>query len=160
MPPSSLQIALFQPDIAQNTGAIMRLCAVWNLALHIIEPMGFTLNDPRFRRTVMDYIQSVNMTRHVNFSEFTTYVHQYNKRLVLLSTHAHTVYTQFDFSDDDILLFGRETAGVTSEVYDNCSCHLRIPMHPDARSLNVAMSCAIVSSEALRQSGYFNEMSV
>ena len=146
-----MQIALFQPDIPQNTGTILRLCACMDVAAHIIEPAGFAISDRRFRRAGMDYLGHVALTRHDSWSKFEQWRKDAGYRLVLFTTKAASSYLDYQYRTDDILLFGRETAGVTDEVVTAADARLVIPINPHLRSLNVAMTVAMALGEALRQ---------
>jgi tRNA (cytidine/uridine-2'-O-)-methyltransferase len=146
-----MQIALFQPDIPQNTGTILRLCACMDVAAHIIEPAGFAISDRRFRRAGMDYLDQVALTRHDSWSKFEQWRKDAGYRLVLFTTKAASSYLDYRYRTDDILLFGRETAGVTDEVVAAADARLVIPIKPTLRSLNVAMAAAMALGEALRQ---------
>jgi tRNA (cytidine/uridine-2'-O-)-methyltransferase len=146
-----MQIALFQPDIPQNTGTILRLCACMDVAAHIIEPAGFAISDRRFRRAGMDYLDRVALTRHDSWSKFEQWRKDAGYRLVLFTTKAASSYLDYQYRTDDILLFGRETAGVTDEVVAAADARLVIPINPHLRSLNVAMTVAMALGEALRQ---------
>ena len=146
----SLSLALFQPDIPQNLGSMIRLCACLGLTLDIIEPCGFPLDDTRIRRAAMDYIDKLTLTRHVDWEHFQSATP--SRRKVLLSTKASQPYTSFTFQPDDILLLGRESAGVPESVHKAADARVFIPMQPGCRSLNIALSAAIVAAEALRQS--------
>ena len=144
-----MHIVLYKPDIPQNTAAIIRLGACLNLNIHLIEPCGFNLNDGRFKRVVMDYVGLSNIVRHNDFEAF---LKKYKKsRIVLMTTKAKKLYHKFKFKKDDMLLFGRESAGVPEEIHRMLKNKIKIPMNKKTRSLNVAMSVAIVVSEALRQ---------
>ncbi|MFO1034170.1 MAG: tRNA (cytidine(34)-2'-O)-methyltransferase [Hyphomicrobiales bacterium] len=145
-----LEIALYQPDIAANTGTIARLCACLGLRLTIIEPAGFTWSDSALRRAGMDYLSAANVRRSPSWADFQS--HHAGRRLVLLSTRAALPYTQFNFVAGDILLAGRESAGVPDEVHAACQ-GITIPMRQGFRSLNVAVATAMVAGEALRQLG-------
>ena len=144
-----MHIALYKPDIPQNTAAIIRLCACLNLKVHIIEPCGFDLNDSRFKRVVMDYLGYVKIIRHEDYDEFL----KKNKksRIILMTTKATKHYHKFKFKKDDVLLFGRESAGVPENLHKSIKNKVKIPMNKKTRSLNIAMSVAIISDEALRQ---------
>lgn len=144
-----LRLALYQPDIAANTGAMMRLCACLGLGLDIIEPCGFVFDDRKMKRVAMDYIEYITYKRHASWNEFKDQVGP--KRLILLTTKADMPYHQFKFRKDDILLIGRESAGVPEEIHQSVNARVMIPMHKEARSLNVGMAAAIVAAEALRQ---------
>lgn len=144
-------IALYQPDIAGNTGTILRLGACLGLTVEIIGPAGFDLSDRALRRAGMDYLAMSLLVRHVDLAAFDTARRRANRRLVLLTTKAATPYTGFAFSADDTLLFGRESAGVPDSLHDAADARLTIPMQPGARSLNLALAVAMVAGEALRQ---------
>ncbi len=146
-----MQIALFQPDIPQNTGTILRLCACLDLPAHIIEPAGFAFSDRLVRRAGMDYLDRVSLTRHDSWSKFEAWRAEQGCRLVLFTTKAATHYLDFRYRASDILLFGRETAGVTDEVVAAADARLVIPIQEGLRSLNVAMTAAMAAGEALRQ---------
>ena len=146
-----MQIALFQPDIAQNTGTILRLCACLGMAAHIIEPAGFPFSDRLFRRAGMDYLDHVSVTRHDSWSKFAAWRAAQGTRLLLFTTKAATDYRDFHYQTSDILLFGRESAGVTDAVVEAADARLVIPITPGLRSLNVAMTAAMAAGEALRQ---------
>ena len=144
-----MHIVLYKPDIPQNAAAIIRLSACLNLKLHLIEPCGFNLNDSRFRRVVMDYIGLCKIIRHNDFSSF---LEKYKKsRIVLMTTKARKIYHKFKFKKNDMLLFGRESAGVPNELHQILKNKIKIPMNKKTRSLNVAISVAIIAAEALRQ---------
>jgi len=146
-----MHIALFQPDIPQNTGTILRLCACLGAAAHIIEPAGFPISDRHFRRAGMDYLDHVNLNRHDSWSKFEEWRNEAGSRLVLFTTRAAGSYLDFRYESNDILLFGRESAGVTDEVVAAADARLVIPIRPGLRSLNVAMAVAMALGEALRQ---------
>jgi tRNA (cytidine/uridine-2'-O-)-methyltransferase len=146
-----MQLALFQPDIPQNTGTILRLCACLDVAAHIIEPAGFAVSDRAFRRAGMDYLDQVRLTRHVSWSKFEEWRRQNGFRLVLFTTRGTTSYLDFRYGASDILLFGRETVGVTDEVAAAADARLKIPIKAGLRSLNVALAAAMATGEALRQ---------
>ncbi len=148
-----MRIALFQPDIPQNTGTILRLCACLGLEAHIIEPAGFPVSDRAFRRAGMDYLDQVGIVRHESFRNFEEWRRQQDLRLVLFTTQSATPYLDHRFSRRDILLFGRESAGVPEEVHTAAEARLLIPLQPGLRSLNVAMAVAMAAGEALRQTG-------
>ena len=144
-----MNVALYKPDIPQNTAAIIRLSACLNLKIHIIEPCGFNLNDSRFKRVAMDYMSFSKIFRHQDYDNFL----KKNKknRIVLMTTKATKYYHKFKFKKNDILLFGRESAGVPENLHKSIKDKIKIPMNKKTRSLNVAMSVAIISTEALRQ---------
>ncbi|MER8576977.1 tRNA (cytidine(34)-2'-O)-methyltransferase [Mesorhizobium sp. M1409] len=148
-----LRIALYQPDIAGNTGTILRFAACLGLGVDIIEPAGFPLSDKALKRAGMDYLEMAALTRHVDWDAFEDWRKARAHRLVLLSTKATSPYTSFAFADGDILLFGRESAGVPDPVHQAADARLTIPMQGAARSLNVALSVAMVAGEAIRQLG-------
>ncbi|HZT25479.1 MAG TPA: tRNA (cytidine(34)-2'-O)-methyltransferase [Pseudolabrys sp.] len=148
-----MRIALYEPDIPQNTGTILRLCACLGLAADIIEPAGFPVTDRAFRRAGMDYLDAVSMTRHASFAAFEAWRRRQGLKLVLMTTAAERCYLDHPFDDNDVLLFGRESAGVPEHVHQAADTRLRIPMQAGMRSLNVAMAAAIVVGEALRQTG-------
>ncbi len=150
-----MQIALYEPDIPQNTGTILRLCACLRLEAHIIEPAGFPVTDRAFRRAGMDYLDQVALTRHGSFQAFEDWRGSERLKLVLLTTTAETSYLDHNFRDDQVLLFGRESAGVPEPVHAAADARLRIPIAKGLRSLNVAMAAALVAGEALRQTGGF-----
>ena len=144
-----MHIVLYKPDIPQNTAAIIRLGACLNLKIHLIEPCGFDLNDKRFERVVMDYLGLCDVIRHTDIK---TFLKKYKKsRIVLMTTRAKKIYHKFKFKKNDMLLFGRESAGVPKELHQLFKNKIKIPMNKKTRSLNVAMSAAIVAAEALRQ---------
>ncbi len=147
-----MRLALFEPDIPQNTGAVLRLGACLGLAVDIVEPCGFLLDDKRLRRAGMDYLDRVEMTRHGSWD---AYRRATAGRLVLLTTRGSTRYTDFAFRPDDNILLGRESAGVPEAVHAAADARLRIPMQAGARSINVALAAAMVLSEALRQTDSF-----
>jgi tRNA (cytidine/uridine-2'-O-)-methyltransferase len=146
-----MQIALFQPDIPQNTGTILRLCACLGVAAHIIEPAGFPVSDRHFRRAGMDYLDQVSINRHDSWSKFEQWRAAQGYRLLLFTTKGATDYRDFRYQTTDILLFGRESAGVTDAVVEAADARLVIPIGAGLRSLNVAMTAAMAAGEALRQ---------
>lgn len=146
-----MRIALFQPDIPQNTGTILRLCACLNVAADIIEPAGFPVSDRHFRRSGMDYLDKVTIARHDSWPHFQRWRGDSGHRLVLFTTKGAIPYLDYDYRADDILMFGRETAGVPDDVAASADARLVIPMRADMRSLNVAMAAAMALGEALRQ---------
>jgi tRNA (cytidine/uridine-2'-O-)-methyltransferase len=148
-----MRIALYQPDIAQNTGTILRLAACLGVEAHIVEPAGFPTTDRAFRRAGMDYLDHVRLVRHPAWPAFEHWRTEQKLRLVLFTTAAEQSYLAHRFAPDDILLFGRESAGVPAEVHAAADARLLIPMRPGLRSLNVAMACAMAVGEALRQAG-------
>jgi tRNA (cytidine/uridine-2'-O-)-methyltransferase len=146
-----MQLALFQPDIPQNTGTILRLCACLNVEAHIIEPAGFPVSDRHFRRSGMDYLDHVTLMRHDSWSKFERWRHEKGHRLVLFTTKGVSSYLDFSYGAADILLFGRESAGVPGDVAAAADARLVIPIVPGLRSLNIAMAAAMALGEALRQ---------
>ena len=147
-----MHIALYKPDIPQNTAAIIRLGACLNLKIHIIEPCGFNLHDSRFKRVVMDYIGMSRVFRYEDYNDFLK--KNKNKRIVLMTTKAKKHYHKFKFKKNDMMLFGRESAGVPENLHKSIKNRIKIPMNKKTRSLNVAMSVAIISAEALRQNNF------
>lgn len=147
----NLRIALFEPDIPQNTGTILRLGACLDLPVDIIQPCGFPFSDKALRRSTMDYADHVDLKVHDSWEHFWRYQQKAGRRTVLLSTKACATYHSFEFGALDTLLFGRESAGVPEFVHDLVADRIKIPMSPKTRSLNVAMAAAMVSGEALRQ---------
>ena len=147
-----MRLALYEPDIPQNAGSLMRLGACLGVGIDIIEPCGFLLSDRNFRRAGMDYLQSADIQRHESWARF----YQATRgRLVLLTTKGDRTYTDFAFTPGDILLVGRESAGVPQAVHDAMDARLVIPLRPGLRSLNVAQAAAMVLGEALRQTSGF-----
>ena len=144
-----INIALYEPDIPQNTAAIVRLAACLNLKIHIIEPCGFNLDDPRFRRVAMDYAKISKILRYQNFKNFIK--KNPKSRIVLMTTKAKKSYHMFKFKKKDILLFGRESAGVPNKIHRQIKDKIKVKLSKKARSLNIAIAVAIVASEALRQ---------
>ncbi len=153
-----MRIALYEPDIPQNTGTILRLTACLGVEAHIIEPTGFPSSDRAFRRAGMDYLDQVSLRRHTSWTAFDSWRQSENLRLLLFTTAAATSYLDFAFSPGDILMFGRESAGVPETVHRAADARLKIPMQPGLRSINVAMTAAMALGEALRQTkGFPNE---
>jgi len=146
-----MRIALFEPEIAGNVGAVLRLGACLGVAVDLIEPLGFEWDDRRVRRTAMDYIDHVAVARHPGFEAFRDSVQP--RRLVLFTTKADVSAYEFRFEPNDILLFGKESAGVPAAVAQACDAKVRIPMRPEVRSLNLATTTALALGEALRQTG-------
>jgi len=148
-----INIVLYKPDIPQNTAAIVRLSACLNLKIHIIEPCGFNLDDSRFKRVAMDYINLSKIVRYPDFEDFQKKNIKF--RTILMTTKSKKFYHQFKFKKDDFLLFGRESAGVPSEIHNKIKDKLKVPLSGNARSLNVTVTVAIVASEALKQNNFF-----
>ncbi|GGF85815.1 tRNA (cytidine(34)-2'-O)-methyltransferase [Rhizobium wenxiniae] len=151
---TDLRIALYQPDIPGNTGTILRLAACLGLGVDIIEPAGFDISDRNLKRAGMDYLSAVSLTRHVNWAQFDEWRRSSGRRLVLATTKSPEPYTQFAYRQNDILLFGRESAGVPENVHDAVEGRILIPMVEGQRSINVAMSAAMIAGEALRQTSW------
>lgn len=147
-----MRLALYQPDIPQNTGAMLRLGAALGVAVDIIEPCGFLLTDRGLKRAGMDYLKSAQMVRHASWAQFRA---GFSGRLLLLTTRGAMTYTDFAFQPGDTLLVGQESAGVPEEVHQAADARLVIPLRPGMRSLNVAQAAAMVLGEALRQTGGF-----
>ncbi|MDG2244501.1 MAG: tRNA (cytidine(34)-2'-O)-methyltransferase [Rhodospirillaceae bacterium] len=146
-----MRTVLFQPDIPQNVGAVLRLGACFNIAVDIVEPCGFIWDDKRLKRAGMDYTEKASLTRHSSWTAFQEYHKGSKGRILLFTTKAATPYHSFEFKPGDHLIFGRESAGVPDEVHEAAGARLIIPMAPEARSLNVAQSVSIAAAEALRQ---------
>ena len=151
-----MRIALYQPDIAQNTGTILRMAVCFGLPIDIIEPCGFIWNSKELKRAGMDYLDKADVTRHMAWECFIQIYK--NRRLVLLTTKSSIPHTDFKFQKDDILLFGRESAGVPDDVHNYVQNRIRIPMKAQERSLNIAISCGIAVSEAMHQTGLFQTL--
>lgn len=148
-----MELALYQPDIAPNVGTLLRLGACLNVAVNIIEPCGFPFGAKDLRRSVMDYAEFATVTRHNSWRDFKTA--KGNHRFILLTTQASLPYTQFEFAPDDILLLGRESAGVPQDVHQEVDARVTIPMQTGLRSVNIAVAAAMVVGEALRQTNHF-----
>jgi tRNA (cytidine/uridine-2'-O-)-methyltransferase len=144
-----MRVALFEPEIAGNVGAVLRLGACLGAAVHLIEPLGFAWDDQRVRRTAMDYIDHVEIARHAGFEAFRSSIG--SRRLVLFTTKSRQSAYDFRYRADDVLLFGKESAGVPAAVADSCDARVRIPIRAEVRSLNLAMAAALAVGEALRQ---------
>ena len=150
-----MRIALYQPEIAGNVGAILRLAACFSVPVDIIMPTGFAFSDARLKRAAMDYGAAADITRHANFAAFDADRRAHGRRLLLMSSHASQRLPEVTFHSDDVLLMGSESAGVPDEVRDMADIRVRIPMAPGFRSLNIAVSTGIAIAEALRQTGKF-----
>ncbi len=150
-----MRLALYEPDIAQNTGTMLRMAACFGVAVDLIEPAGFVLTDKGLRRAGLDYLPAATLRRHESYAAFEAWRRQAGHRVVLLTTKAVTSHVDFTFDPGDILMVGRESAGVPEHVHANADGHIRIPMQTGMRSLNVALAAAIGLSEALRQTGGF-----
>ena len=146
------KIALYQPDIPQNTAAIIRTCSCLGVKLEIIEPCGFFLTDPRFKRVVMDYMDISSIKFYKSFEDFEK--NKSNQRVILATTKAKEIYTNFKYHKNDTLLFGRESSGVPESLHKSIKYKIKIPMLENKRSLNLATSAAIIISESLRQTIY------
>jgi len=146
-----LKVALYQPDIPQNTASIIRTCSCLGASLEIIEPCGFLFSDKRFKRVVMDYLDYSEIKFYKSFKEF--FDENSKNRVVLMTTKASKVYTKFKFKRNDILLFGRESAGVPEDIHSKVNERIKIPMQKNKRSLNISISVAIGASEFIRQLG-------
>ncbi len=146
-----MRIALFEPEIAGNVGAVLRLGACLGAGIDLIEPLGFAWDDKRVRRAAMDYIDHVAITRHAGFDAFRTSIG--SRRLILFTTKSRDSIYDFSFHTDDVLLFGKESAGVPDAVADACDARVRIPMRPEVRSMNLATTTALALGEGLRQTG-------
>ncbi len=149
---SGPKIALYQPDIPQNTAAIVRTCSCLGVQLEIIEPCGFFLTDPRFKRIVMDYMDISSIKFYKSYEDFEKA--KINKRVILATTKAKEIYTNFKYKKDDTLLFGRESSGVPESLHKSIKYKIKVPMIENKRSLNLATSVAIIVSEGLRQTFY------
>ncbi|MDP2296064.1 MAG: tRNA (cytidine(34)-2'-O)-methyltransferase [Pseudolabrys sp.] len=150
-----MRIALYEPDIPQNTGTILRTCACLGVEAHIIEPAGFPVTDRAFRRAGMDYLDRVTILRHAAFADFEDWRRRERLTLVLMTTAGSQNYLDHTFANDQVVLFGRESAGVPQAVHDAAEVRLRIPVADGLRSLNIAVSVAMVAGEALRQTAGF-----
>ena len=148
-----MRLAAYQPDIPQNTGALIRLCASFGVPLELIEPFGFPWDEKKVRVSAMDYFDLVTMTRHSSWEKFRA--HFSNQRIILLSTKASVNYNEFEFRPDDVLLLGRESAGVPAEIHAALPERVKIPLNPAARSINMEMAGGIVLAEGLRQTNGF-----
>jgi tRNA (cytidine/uridine-2'-O-)-methyltransferase len=153
-----MRVALFQPDIPQNTGTVLRLAACLDVAADVILPAGFDLSSRALKRAALDYMEAVDLTRWSSFAEFKESAHTRGARIVLLTTKAAVPYTEAEFKPSDILLAGRESAGVPEEVHAAADLRVRVPMREDLRSLNVAVALSMVLGEALRQTGGFSRL--
>jgi tRNA (cytidine/uridine-2'-O-)-methyltransferase len=150
-----MRLALYQPDIPQNTGTILRLAACLGVAVDVIAPTGFDMTDRTLRRAGLDYLAHVEIARHAAFADFEAARRERGSCLILLTTHAPTSYTSFSFELGDTLMLGRESSGVPEAVHAAANARVRIPMRPGLRSLNIAVAAAMVLGEALRQTGGF-----
>ena len=146
-----IDCALFEPDIPQNAGTILRLGACLGVPIHIIHPAGFSLSDSNFKRAGLDYLSRADLIEHTDWAAFEKWRGQNRRRIVAFSTKGHERLEDFRFSVDDVLLFGRESAGLSAEIFGSADATVRIPLRPENRSLNVAVAAAIGTFEALRQ---------
>ncbi|WP_370677999.1 tRNA (cytidine(34)-2'-O)-methyltransferase [Pleomorphomonas sp. PLEO] len=153
-----IDLALYQPDIAQNTGTLIRLAACLGTTLHVIGPAGFDITDRNLKRAGMDYIELATVVRHVGWADFSTFAAAAGRRLVLATTKGSVPYAEFAFREDDIILMGRESAGVPEAVHERADGRIIIPMRPGTRSINMALSAAMIMGEALRQTGGFAKL--
>jgi tRNA (cytidine/uridine-2'-O-)-methyltransferase len=153
----AMRIALYEPDIPQNTGTILRLGACLGVPVDVIAPTGFDMTDRTLRRAGLDYLPHVEIVRHASFADFEAGRRRGPSRLVLLTTRSTMAYTSFAFRPEDTLLLGRESAGVPDAIHELADARLRIPLRPRLRSLNVAVACAMVLGEALRQTDGFSD---
>ena len=149
-----ISLALYQPDIPQNTGTLLRLGAGLGVTVHVIEPTGFIWSEKSLKRAGMDYLEQARIVRHRSYETFSAETNR--SRLILLTTRGATPYTEFSFRPDDMLMVGRESAGVPEAVHEAADASVVVPMRPDVRSLNVAVAAAMVLGEALRQCGQFS----
>jgi tRNA (cytidine/uridine-2'-O-)-methyltransferase len=152
-PGPPLWLALYEPDIAQNTGAMLRTCACFGIRAAIIEPAGFPVSDRHFRRSGMDYLDHVEIDRHISWRAFSEWRRVHGKRLILLTTRAEQTLWNFAFRRDDVIMVGRESAGVPQDVHDSADARVRIAIRPAMRSLNVGVAAALALGEAMRQIG-------
>jgi tRNA (cytidine/uridine-2'-O-)-methyltransferase len=148
-----MRMALYEPDIPQNTGTILRACACLGIEAHIVEPAGFPVTDRAFRRAGMDYLDRLTIIRHASFADFQEWRRGQGLRLVLMTTAAETSYLDHRYGEDQIVMVGRESAGVPEAVHQAADVRLRIPIREGFRSLNIAVATAMVAGEALRQAG-------
>ena len=150
-----MRIALYQPDIPQNTGNIFRLGACLGVSIDIIEPTGFIFDDKRFKRSAMDYLDHIDYKRHIDWQHFYDWKKENNFRLILMTTKSQKSLYNFKFNPSDILLFGRESAGVPKNIHNIVDHRLKIPMKGGVRSINLSSSVALVLGEGLRQTNQF-----
>jgi len=148
-----LTLALYEPDIAANTGAMLRTCACFGASAALIEPMGFVFSEPKFRRAGMDYLDALRIDRHISFAAFEDWRTREGRRLVLLTTRGATPLWDFAFQPGDVLMVGRESAGVPQAVHEGADARVRIPIQPPLRSLNVGVAAGVTLAEARRQLG-------
>ena len=150
-----MHLVLYQPEIPQNAGTLLRLSACLGLSVHMIEPFGFLFSERRMRRAGMDYMDHVDLTIYTSWQAFLNQNNKTSRRLILLTPHTSEAYMDFKFEKDDMIIVGRESSGVPEDVFKDCSHYLAIPMNPGLRSLNVAIAASMVLGEALRQTDLF-----
>lgn len=150
-----MRLVLFQPEIPENTGTLLRLSACLGIKVDMIQPFGFLFSEKRLKRAGMDYIHEVSVTQHSCWKEYSLSLERQNRRLILLSSEGYCPYTTFSFLPTDALMVGKESTGVPQEIYDICDAVVSIPMRPSFRSLNVAVAASMVIGEALRQTQQF-----
>ncbi len=148
-------LVLYQPDIPGNTGTLMRLAACLDFDIHIIQPAGFRLDDTNLKRAGMDYLELAKLVRHSHWQDFETWRNQQNRRLLLLTTSGSENHLEIKYQQNDMIMLGRESSGVPEPVHNAADHSILIPMHKKARSINIALSGALVMGEALRQTGKF-----
>ena len=148
---NKISVALYQPDIPQNTGSIIRLAACFGFILHIIEPAGFVIDDKRLKRVAMDYTEYLELVRHPSWDKFYSWSRSQSKRILLATTKASRSYLDVEYQSSDVIVFGRESSGVPDAVHDNSDFRIRIMMQNNIRSFNISNSCAIIMGEAIRQ---------
>lgn len=153
-----IELALYQPDIAQNTGTLIRLAACLGTTLHVIGPAGFDMSDRNLKRAGMDYIELATVVRHVGWTDFEAFASEAGRRLVLATTKGSVPYADFEFRHGDIILMGRESAGVPDSVHERADGRIVIPMQPGTRSINMAVSAGMILGEALRQTNSFPKL--
>ena len=151
-----MRLALYQPDIPQNTGTILRMAACLGIPVDVVEPAGFDISSRALKRAGLDYYESADIIRHASFAAFKLGLDERNARLVLLTTQSQTPYHEIMFQPSDVLMVGRESAGVPEEIHAAAHLRVRIPIREDMRSLNVAVALAMVLGEGLRQTGGFS----
>ncbi len=146
-----IELALYQPDIPQNTGTLMRLCACLDMRLHLIEPLGFVFNEHKMRRAGMDYLEHVEYIRHMNFDAFMRHAKNHQQRIILSTTKADISFYDYEFQQGDIILMGSESSGAPEHVHETVDGRITIPMERQMRSLNMAISASMILTEAMRQ---------
>ena len=156
MPNPNIRLALYQPDIAQNVGTMIRMASCLGIAVDVIEPCGFVWGDRQMKRSAMDYLQDADVTRHLDYDDFMA--QKNGRRVILLTTKADQSYTDFQFQNNDILMVGQESAGVPDTVHSDVDARVIIPMVANVRSVNVAVSASMVMGESLRQTGQFQPL--